>query len=571
MTKKRKGRKVLWARRMVQTVCLVLALWLFWAAGFRDESEASKHAHIFFRLDPLVLIATWLAARAVPAVAALAIVTVVLTVLLGRVFCGWVCPLGTVHHAATWLAHVFSRKRRKAQPYTGMNKAKYYLLAGLLTMALFGAHWIGVFDPISQFYRVVTTVLYPATQYAVEDGATAVYHADPHLGPAHLTSVTEPANRVLKNKVFGPARPAFTGTTLIGLLFAAMIVLNAFRRRFWCRYLCPLGALLGWLSRRPVLRLVNVPEPCKECGQCATVCPAGASPEKPGEWKPSECFGCWNCVPSCKFDALNFAFRSPLTKPTEAKLDLGKRATLAAGAGGVAGLLLFRLDPQAQARVFNPSLIRPPGAREERQFLKRCLQCGLCMQVCPTNGLQPAGFFDAGLEGLWTPKLVPRIGYCEYGCNQCGQACPTEAIKPLLLEEKHEVKIGLASFDTTRCLPWAYDRNCLICEEHCPLSPKAIYFRPKEVTKRNGQTIVLKQPYVDADRCIGCGICEAKCVFRDRPAIRVTSANETRHADDNQPILPSLDGGDFVPVPESGPDGADPYGSGSETDQNPYG
>jgi ferredoxin len=157
--------------------------------------------------------------------------------------------------------------------------------------------------------------------------------------------------------------------------------------------------------------------------------------------------------------------------------------------------------------------------------------------------------------------MDPRVGFCDYECTLCGQVCPTEAIRPLPIEEKKQVKLGLAAFDTNRCLPWAYKRNCIVCEEHCPISPKAIYFTEVEVTLRGGGTRVVKQPRVDPDLCIGCGICENVCVFNDLPAIRVTSANETRHPG-NQPILPGL------PMPVTGgPDegggdtyGGDPYG-----------
>jgi len=180
------------------------------------------------------------------------------------------------------------------------------------------------------------------------------------------------------------------------------------------------------------------------------------------------------------------------------------------------------------------------------------------MKACPTNGLQPTGL-EAGLEGLWTPMLAPRVGYCEFNCNLCGQVCPTGAIQELVLDEKKKVRIGLAAFDTTRCLPYAYGRECLVCEEHCPLPKKAIYFLPTEVRRRDGSTVTLKQPHVDADLCTGCSVCEYVCVFKDRAAIRVTSANETRHTG-NQAILVGLPG-DVLPEP------APPESSSS----NPYG
>jgi formate hydrogenlyase subunit 6/NADH:ubiquinone oxidoreductase subunit I len=155
--------------------------------------------------------------------------------------------------------------------------------------------------------------------------------------------------------------------------------------------------------------------------------------------------------------------------------------------------------------------------------------------------------------------LVPHLGYCEYECNLCGQVCPTQAIESLALADKQKVKMGLAYFDTQRCLPYAYQRECMICEEHCPLPTKAIHFVPTEVVRRDGTKVTVKQPRVDPDLCIGCGICEAKCVFRDRAAVRVSSANESRHSS-NQPILPSLPGAAPVAPPTPAAGNSNPYG-----------
>ena len=158
------------------------------------------------------------------------------------------------------------------------------------------------------------------------------------------------------------------------------------------------------------------------------------------------------------------------------------------------------------------------------------------MKACPTGGLQPA-WSEAGLEGLWTPRLVPAIGPCDYNCNLCGQICPTEAIVPLAIEEKQQVRIGLACFDTSRCIPYAYGRDCMVCEEQCPIPDKAIYFLEVEIEDRKGGKRRIKQPHVDANLCTGCGVCEHVCPYKDLPAVRVTSANESRNPD-NQPLLP---------------------------------
>jgi len=212
----------------------------------------------------------------------------------------------------------------------------------------------------------------------------------------------------------------------------------------------------------------------------------------------------------------------------EKRLDLSRRALMACGASGLGAAVLFRLRPESERAAFEPSLIRPPGALAEREFLSRCVKCGECMKVCPTSALQPA-LFQAGLEGIWSPVLVAVIGYCEYECNLCGQVCPTGAIAHVPLAEKKNLKIGVALVDRDRCLPFAQGKDCIVCEEHCPTPTKAIWLREVEVPGRDGGAITVRQPHVDSELCIGCGICETKCPVRDLPAIRVTSAGETRH------------------------------------------
>ena len=535
MSSRRSGRRVVWARRVVQGVFLALFLILLLDVRKGGDRSPGELHQLFFDLDPLVLVGTWMASHAVPVALLFSLGVLAFTVVLGRVFCGWVCPLGTVHAMGSWFRTGHLKKLIETETWTRWQRGKYYFLVMLLVMAALGTSWIGFLDPFSFLYRSTTTAILPAAQEVLEDGSTTIYHADPHLGPLHLTSVTEPVYKSYRDRFMVVQNWAFTGSGLIFLLFLVAVLLNLFRKRFWCRYLCPLGALLGLFAKRPLFRLSTDSEACIDCGLCRTNCQGAAAPDRPGHQLPSECFVCWNCVPQCKAQGLAFKFHSPFKSQSIGKLSLSRRALLGAGLAGVGGVLLSRISPQAQGRVYNPNLIRPPGASAEKDFLKKCIACGLCMKVCPTNGLQPT-LTEAGLDGLWTPHLIPKIGYCEYECNVCGQVCPTGAIEPLTLEEKKKTKIGLATIDTSRCLPYAYQRECSICEEHCPVPDKAIYFVPAEVSLRDGSRATLRQPRVDADRCTGCGICEAKCIFNDLPAIRVTSAGETRHPK-NQPML----------------------------------
>ena len=165
------------------------------------------------------------------------------------------------------------------------------------------------------------------------------------------------------------------------------------------------------------------------------------------------------------------------------------------------------------------TIIRPPGALAEEDFVNRCVRCGNCMKVCPTNALHPVTL-QAGIEGIWTPQILPEIGYCEYKCVLCGRTCPTGALPALTPEKKSKTKLGTAAIDRSLCLPWAEGKECLVCQEHCPVSEKAIKFD----TYAGG----LAKPYVDPYLCVGCGICQNKCPVRPARAIKVSPEGADR-------------------------------------------
>ncbi|MDY0108658.1 MAG: 4Fe-4S dicluster domain-containing protein [Candidatus Krumholzibacteria bacterium] len=535
MIRHRRARRLIWTRRLVQTAALALFLVLLAANRPTAGEGPAGPVELFFDLDPLVLAGTWLAARSLADLSLLALVTVLITLVLGRVFCGWFCPLGTLHNAVGSLRRYWRRHTAAGGGFSRWQRAKYFIVIALIAMAVGGVHWIGVLDPISLLYRSLALCLVPAADLAVSAAANAVYLGNPQLGAWQLRDVTEPVYRWWQDHVAGTELRVFLGSGVILLVFLGALVLNFARQRFWCRYVCPLGGLLGLIARRPWLRLVSDPAACNHCRACTLSCPAAAQPEQPDRWLATECFGCWNCVAACKQQGLDFRWVPPWRRTSAGTVDLKKRRVLAAIAGGIGAVALMRITPTAQGKTYNPVLIRPPGALPEQDFLRRCVQCGLCMQACPTGGLQPT-WHEAGLAGVWTPQLVPAIGFCEYECHACGQVCPTGAIAPVALADKKKIKIGLAVIDTTRCLPYAYGRECIVCEEHCPVPDKAITFELRESRGRDGSVKILKFPRVDPDRCTGCGICETKCPFNDRAAIAVTSAGESRHPA-NQPLL----------------------------------
>ncbi|MCP4718100.1 MAG: 4Fe-4S dicluster domain-containing protein [Desulfobacteraceae bacterium] len=235
-----------------------------------------------------------------------------------------------------------------------------------------------------------------------------------------------------------------------------------------------------------------------------------------------ECTLCMDCIEYCPKGITNFGFGLPV-KPQP--VDISRRWLVTAGLAGICLPVLTRTN--ALYIMPENDIIRPPGAMDEPDFLATCVRCGECMKVCITNGLQP--LFENGLESLFTPGLVPRLGYCEFNCTLCSQVCPTHAIEALNKEKKHAFVMGKAWFDKNRCLPYSEKISCIVCEEHCPVHDKAILFDEVKIAGPRGETSLLKQPRVVAERCIGCGICEHVCPVPGEAAIRVLGRDSRKN------------------------------------------
>lgn len=290
------------------------------------------------------------------------------------------------------------------------------------------------------------------------------------------------------------------------------------------------------VSRWSILGIEKRPGDCGDCNRCLLHCQGGDDPIPGAKWRKAECHLCFNCVEDCPQSGIQFKF-FPRAPTTEIGPQLRRRKLLASVGAGVAMLPMLRASTSFSAER-SPRLIRPPGSLDEAEFLARCTRCGECMKVCPNNALHPT-LMEAGLEGLWSPVLVPRVGYCEPSCVLCGQVCPTGAIWEISQEEKawlpaaakqgaKPIRIGMAFYDYGRCLPWSMATECIVCEEWCPTSPKAIYLLSAEAADSGGQFKQIRQPHIDPNRCVGCGACEFACPVKDRPAVYVTSIGESR-------------------------------------------
>ncbi|MEW6719020.1 MAG: 4Fe-4S binding protein [Thermodesulfobacteriota bacterium] len=502
------------ARRISQAAFLALFFVLLIKTDYGGGDELAYPVKVFLDADLLVLASSLLSAHKLPAALFLALAIVPLTLLFGRAFCGWVCPFGTLHHAVSYAG-------RPAAPERGVKTAgsrwKYFVLLFFLGAALLGLQAAGILDPISFLIRSLSLSILPAVNAALR-GVLEWGYA---LPSRPVSDLFDGAYTFLQAHFLPFHASRYGQAFLFFLLLAGVLALNRYRTRFFCRFVCPLGALLGWLSRLGLLRL-SMNEKCTRCMACRDACAGGANPHTQGNWSPSECVTCFNCSAVCPEDALSWKFSTE--RGTEDRVDVRRRSALAALSFGAASALVLKTTP---ASAFpSPSLVRPPGSRKEDDFLSRCVRCGECMKVCITGGLQPT-LLEAGLEGLWTPMLISRIGYCEYNCTLCGQVCPTSAIRKIGREEKRKTVIGLAFVDPSRCLPFAQGTPCIVCEEHCPTPKKAIVFR--DHPGKGGA--VVKVPVVETDLCIGCGICEYKCPVVDLAGIRVTSVGESRNPD----------------------------------------
>ncbi len=514
--------RVVWLRRGVQTAVLLLFFYLFLGTVEQPTNQPGAGVRLFFQLDPLAALASGLAAHAIAAGMLLSLATLAVTMVFGRWFCGWICPFGTLHHFFSSLLRGRVKDRIEAG-YSRWHKAKYYALAAFLGGALLGANVVGWLDPLAFFFRSLATAVYPAVNHAIVSLFTWLYDASPGGGPLRVTAVSEPVYEFLRRHFLAVHQPHYFGNLLVGALFTEVVALNVLRARFWCRYVCPLGALLGLAAKYPVVRLRRNAGACNDCRLCLADCQGGASPG--GQWRPEECFYCFNCQSDCPPGAIRFELGRPRKS---APLDLGRRRMMACGAAGAACALLFDTHPLGNRRSFNPALVRPPGSLGEAEFLARCIRCGECMKICPTNAIHPAAL-EAGVEGVWSPVMKMTLGYCEYECTLCSAVCPTGAIRPLDIAAKQAIRIGLAYIDRNRCLPYAYARSCIVCEEHCPTPRKAIWLEEVEVLGPRGERVTVKQPHVDPDLCIGCGICTNKCVIEGDPAVLVSSVGETRN------------------------------------------
>ncbi len=522
------------ARIISQTLFFVLFMYFVFATQYNynpDKESVPSWLKFFFDINPLNLIGTSVTAGIIYGTLALGFIILITTIIFGRYFCGWICPLGTMNHFFSSFKSERREHRAKrlmqSNIYKPYQSLKYYLLLIFAGMAVWGSLQTGVFDPISLLGRSLSMVVLPSLTWLLKTFITWLWSGDIVV----FTWLGEGLHRGLSILFLPDKQPHFHGIFWLALIFLIIIVANRIYTRFWCRAICPLGACLGLLSSFAIFGLKKDESKCDGCNKCLLKCQGGDNPHQDLPHHRTECHLCLNCLADCPHDALSFGFFEQ-SKKYKPKPQLTRRKVLLAGATGL--LAAPALRSGTDSFKTQPKLIRPPGTIAEEEFLSRCIRCGQCMKICPTNAIHPT-LLEAGWEGIFTPYLIPVIGYCEYNCVLCGQACPTGAIEALTREKRHgengerQISIGTAFVDRNRCLPWAFDTECLVCEEWCPTSQKAIRLREDTIVTPAGKTITLKRPQVDPNQCIGCGACEYACPIEGKKGIRVSSVGESRN------------------------------------------
>lgn len=495
------------ARRFSQIGFFLLFVWLLALTKSTSPSGigagSAGHINLFFKFDPLMALVDAAAGHTYSRLLTWSLCILVPTFILGRFFCGWICPMGSLNQILSRIRLGFRWQRSfiASNRYQEWQAAKYFLLIAGMVASLFGCSLIGWIDPFSLLVRSMGLSILPA---AASKKYLVVYV------------------------------PHYWAGMGMGLGFLVLLLANQRVTRFWCRALCPLGALLSAASRWSLLELHKDENACNHCGRCLLDCQGGDDPIGGAPWHKAECHLCLNCVAACPSQSLQFRFFAAESRATGANLT--RRKTLSAVGAGLAVAPVLHAERMLR-KGRSERLIRPPGALDETEFLARCIRCGECLRACPNDALQPA-VTEAGLEGLWSPMLTPSIGYCLPGCVLCSEVCPAGAISELTPQQKGwlvdagpkvmPVRLGTASYDRAHCLPWAAQTDCVVCLEWCPVSPKAIYTENAVIKDGDGNARTIKRPHVDEGRCVGCGACEYACPILARPAVYVTNRAERR-------------------------------------------
>ena len=429
------------------------------------------------------------------------VILLVLSLVFGRVYCSFICPMGVYQDVVAWLSKKFTKKKK----YTfskAMTVLRWIVFAVAVIAFIFGFNFlVGLLDPYGAYGRIVTHIFRPA------------YLAGNNLLEYIFSS--------FDNYTFYKVGIYSLGvlSTLIALATLVGIGLLAWRNgRTYCNTICPVGTLLGFISRYSLFRIQFDNDKCNSCGLCTMKCKASCINSKDKEIDYSRCVTCFNCIEACNRSAMKYApyklKKTTSDVPENKTIDESKRRFLSATvvtAVAATSLMAQKAGHVTGKRALKRNLpIVPPGGLNVDNLQEKCISCHLCVSKCPSHVIKPA-FMEYGPGGMMQPRLYFDHGFCNYDCTLCTDVCPSGALRPLTVEKKHETQVGQVRFVRDNCIVYTDETNCGACSEHCPT--QAVHM----VAYKRDLTI----PETDVSICVGCGGCEYVCPAKPHKAIYV--------------------------------------------------
>lgn len=474
---------------------VIFALITFYFLDIAEVLPNEFHALAHIQLVPAIIGASFVILS----------VLFILTLLFGRVYCSSVCPMGVYQDIVSWISRhrLFSKKKKRYRYSKAKNMLRWSVLGvTLITFFLNMPFVLGLVDPYSAYGRMITNVFKP------------VYMAGNNLLESVFTSFGN--YTFYKVEVFILSTFSF----IVGIITFLAIGFFAWKYgRTYCNTICPVGTILGFVSRFSLFKVRIDADNCNSCGACATRCKASCIDSKNHSVDSSRCVTCFNCLGSCSKGALKYA-PSAKNKQVEeytGSANKSKRQFLMTSlTTAVTVPAVFAREKASQLSGEDihtrQTPICPPGALSAEHLLNNCTSCHLCVSRCPSNVIKPA-FMEYSIGGIMQPMMNYERGFCNYNCTVCADVCPNRALMPLTQDEKHMLQIGQVVFVEDICVVHTMDENCGACAEHCPT--QAVTMIPYE--GHEGLTI----PSINPDICVGCGGCEYICPVRPHRAIFV--------------------------------------------------
>ena len=435
-----------------------------------------------------------------------------LTFIFGRIYCSTICPLGVMQDIVSWMA---GRKNKRRFAYSKGKTALRTTMLILFAAALVAnVAWLAAFiEPYSAYGRMVNNLLAPLYGWGNNLLAYLAERADSYM--FYTTDVW------LKS----------VGTLVVAAVTFIVIAVLAWRNgRTWCNTICPVGTLLGTVSRFSLLKPTIDTSKCSGCKLCARNCKASCIDSENKCIDYSRCVACMDCVETCNRGAIGYRYAGygkAYKKQTQTVTDNGRREFLSAGAMAAAGSLFAQANKKVDGGLAviedkkvpeRATPVVPVGAGSLKNFTTHCTACQLCVSKCPNNVLRPSNSIDRFMQ----PEMSFERGFCRTACTACADVCPNGAIKPIVAEQKSATKIGTAVWIADNCIANKDGITCNNCERHCPNG--AI----KMIRKKDGDKDAARIPMIDAERCLGCGACEYVCPARPFSAIFVEGIEEHR-------------------------------------------